>query len=68
VEQADGHDPAELRERLAALARIEGRPQVLIAHTRKGKGVFFMEQDYTYHAKAPTGEEYRKAREELECG
>ena len=68
VEQADGHDPAELHERLAALRGIEGRPQVLIAHTRKGKGVSFMERDYTYHAKSPTGEEYRKAREELECG
>jgi transketolase len=68
VEQADGHDAAELRERLAVLRGIEGRPQVLIAHTRKGKGVSFMERDYTYHAKSPTGEEYRKAREELECG
>jgi transketolase len=68
VEQADGHDLTELRERLAALARVEGRPQALIAHTRKGKGVSFMERDYTYHARAPTGDEYLKAREELECG
>jgi transketolase len=68
VEQADGHDLAGLHDRLMAAKRVEGRPQVVIAHTRKGKGVSFMEKDYTYHAKAPTGEEYRRAREEILCG
>jgi len=68
VEEADGHDLHDLHEKLAAMRKSAGRPQVLIAHTRKGKGVSFMEQDYTYHAKSPTGEEYRRAREEILCG
>jgi transketolase len=68
VQEVDGHDLASLHGQLAEIRKVEGRPQVLIAHTRKGKGVTFMEQDYTYHAKAPTGEEYRKAREEILCG
>jgi transketolase len=39
---------------------------VLIAHTKKGKGVSFMEKDYTFHAKSPSGEQLRQAREELQ--
>jgi transketolase len=68
VAEADGHDPAGLHARLRSAGEVRGRPQVLIAHTKKGKGVSFMEQDYTFHAKAPTGEQYRKAREEILCG
>jgi transketolase len=68
VVEADGHDLASLREGLLAVLEVRGRPQVLIAHTRKGKGVSFMEEDYTYHAKSPSGEQYAKAREEILCG
>jgi transketolase len=68
VSEADGHDLADLHRHLLSAGQVEDRPQVIIAHTRKGKGVSFMEQDYSYHAKAPTGEEYRRAREEILCG
>lgn len=65
VEEADGHDPADL-DRAFALARaVSGRPQVVIAHTKKGKGVSFMETDYTFHARSPTGEQLALAREEI---
>jgi transketolase len=68
VEEADGHDPEALLERLAAVQQVKGKPQVLIAHTKKGKGVSFMEKDYSYHAKSPSGADLAKAREEIQCG
>jgi len=66
VLEADGHDAAEVAQRLEAARATSGRPQVLIAHTKKGKGVSFMEKDYAFHAKSPSGEQLRQAREELQ--
>jgi len=68
VVETDGHDLVSLRERLLSVLEVQGQPQVVIAHTRKGKGVSFMEKDFTYHAKSPTGQLYAKAREEILCG
>jgi transketolase len=65
VEEADGHDMEQLAARLASARRIAGRPQVVIAHTKKGKGVSFMEKDYTFHARSPSGEQLAQAREEI---
>ena len=47
--------------------RAAGQPSVIIAHTVKGKGVPFVEADYTFHGRALTPEQAEKAREELEC-
>ncbi len=64
--EVDGHDVADLARRLAAIpARGEGTPVALIAHTVKGKGVSFMEDDNNWHYRAPTAEEVRKAHQEL---
>ena len=41
------------------------KPTVIIANTIPGKGVSFMENDYTWHGKAPNKEEAQKALEEL---
>ena len=68
VEEADGHDLEALEKRLSGVRGVRGKPQVLLAHTRKGKGVSFMEKDYSYHARSPSGAEYEKAREEILCG
>jgi transketolase len=65
VEEGDGHDFAELRMRLMAAQAVTGTPQVIIAHTKKGKGVSFMEKDYTFHAKSPVGEQLAQAKEEI---
>jgi transketolase len=65
VEEADGHDVGDVVKHLIAARSMAGRPQVVIAHTRKGKGVSFMEKDYTYHARSPSGDDYNKAREEI---
>jgi transketolase len=42
-----------------------GKPVALIAHTIKGKGVSFMEDDNNWHYRAPTAEEVVKAHKEL---
>lgn len=65
VEEVDGHDIGALIQALEALKYVEGQPAVIIAHTIKGKGVSFVEADYTYHGHALTLEEATRAREEL---
>ena len=65
VEEADGHSLPDLKRALDSAASVRGRPQVVIAHTKKGKGVSFMESDYTFHAKSPSGEQLKQAREEI---
>ena len=62
---ADGHD---LRALLGAFAEARGqvaRPSVVLAQTVKGKGVSFMESDYSWHTRVPTAEEYQRALIEL---
>ena len=66
VEEVDGHDidavAAALSARKAAGA---DRPLALIAHTVKGKGVSFMENQAGWHGKAPKPEELQQALAEL---
>lgn len=62
----NGHDFGELLE---VLRDVRGRglekPLAIIAHTVKGKGVSFMENDPYWHHGIPAGELFAKAREEL---
>jgi transketolase len=63
--EVDGHDMATL---LAALENVpdgSGRPLAVIAHTVKGKGVSFMEDDNNWHYRTPTADELQAARKEL---
>jgi transketolase len=54
-------------EKLEAAKAVQGMPQIIIAHTVKGKGVSFVEADYTFHGRALSPEQAQKAREELLC-
>lgn len=64
--EVDGHDVAGLARRMAAIpAAPEGKPVALVAHTVKGKGVSFMEDDNNWHYRAPMAEEVREAHVEL---
>jgi len=67
VKEIDGHDHEEI---LAALtAPRSGLPRIIIAHTIKGKGVGFMEDDNNWHYRSPDISELEKAKEELGiCG
>ena len=65
VVEADGHDVADLKAKFATTANVKGKPSIIIAHTIKGKGVSFVEADFTFHGRALTPEQSEKAREEL---
>jgi len=59
----DGHDLEVLTRELAVTG--QGKPRALIAHTIKGKGVSFMQDDNNWHYRSPTDEEVALAKEEL---
>ena len=61
----DGNDFDEIRRAFAEARSVKGRPTAVIAHTVKGKGVSFMENNVGWHGKAPNDEEYAIAMEEL---
>jgi transketolase len=63
--EVDGHDLAALSAALSAPPDPAGRPTAIVAHTVKGKGVSFMEDDNNWHYRAPDAEELAKARAEL---
>lgn len=65
VRECDGNQPAELIDALEAMQAHSGSPQVLIAHTVKGKGVSFIEARPEWHHRVPKGEEIQAALQEL---
>ncbi len=65
VVELDGHDIPALQRAFAEAAATKGKPTVLIAHTVKGKGVSFMENNPKFHGVAPTPEEVEIALKEL---
>lgn len=65
--EVDGHDIDALISALcAAKAARTGKPQVIIAHTVKGKGVSFMENEAGWHGKAPNADQLAQALNDLE--
>ncbi len=52
VHEADGHDVASLREGFAALPYESGKPNLLICHTVKGRGIAEAEHNPSWHHKA----------------
>ena len=66
AQEIDGHDFEAIISALVA-ARVEtNRPSVIVAHTVKGKGVSFMEDDNNWHYRTPNPEELAAALAELE--
>ena len=64
--ELDGHDIPQIQAALAEAAATKGKPTVLIAHTVKGKGVSFMENNPKFHGVAPTPAEVELALQELQ--
>ncbi len=64
VEEVDGHD-IQMLFNVFKKVKYADKPTCIIAHTVKGKGVSFMEDNVDWHGKAPNLEEYKKAKEEL---
>lgn len=65
VQEIDGHN---LEEIISAVenGKKQDKPVMIVANTIKGKVVSFMENNVSWHGKAPNDEEYKKAMKELE--
>ena len=65
VMEIDGHDTEDIVKGLDFLVNTNNNPAILIAHTIKGKGVSYMEDNPAFHGAAPNDEQFRIAMEEL---
>ncbi len=65
--ELDGHEIPALQAAFAEAEATKGRPTVIIAHTIKGKGVSFMENNPKFHGMAPTPAEVQAALQELQA-
>lgn len=67
VREVDGHDIDELLDAFHKRNRPHGQPYVVVAHTVKGKGVSFFENDNAWHHAKLNQEQYAAALKELGC-
>jgi transketolase len=65
VSEVDGHDMDKVLAAINEAKKAKGQPAAIIAHTIKGKGVSFMENNVDFHGKAPTPEQLTIALKEL---
>ena len=65
VLDVNGHDFDQLRYAFNQAKQTVDKPTIIIAHTIKGKGVSFMENNYAWHGAAPNQEQYEQAMKEL---
>ena len=65
VLEVNGHDIAQVDKALDQAEATKGGPTFIVAHTVKGKGVSFMENDPEWHGKAPKPEEAVRAIQEI---
>jgi transketolase len=66
VRHVDGNNVGELAELLENLPFKSGKPNLVLAHTVKGKGISYMEDNVSWHHHVPTDIEYNLALQELE--
>jgi transketolase len=65
VREVDGNDTEKLKELLDQLPFEQDKPSFVIAHTIKGKGVSYMENQLKWHHGVPSAEQYELAISEL---
>jgi len=66
AKEVDGHDFNQLMDALDEMDKVKDKPQIIIAHTVKGKGISFIENQVKWHGIAPNNEELEKALKELD--
>lgn len=64
--EINGHDFTAIRHALEDAEATKTRPTCIIAHTIKGKGVSFMENNPAFHGAAPNAEQVKLALQELQ--
>ena len=67
TQEVDGHDLKELMDALDKAEKVTDKPQLIVAHTTKGKGISFMENQVKWHGIAPKKDELEKALLELDA-
>ena len=65
TQELDGHDHKQVANSIEWALKAGSKPRILIAHTIKGKGVSFMENNNHFHGVANTKEETVRALKEL---
>ena len=65
VREIDGHDLDAIREAFGAVPFVPDRPSCIVAHTIKGKGVSYMENQLLWHYRAPRGADLETALREI---
>jgi len=65
VKEADGHNISELENIFKSIPFVSGKPNLVIAHTIKGKGISFMENVPIWHFRLPNTKEMALACREL---
>lgn len=66
VLHCNGHDHKDIIETYQKAIEFKGKPSVIIARTSMGKGIKAIENDYTWHGKAPNEEQAKQFIAELE--
>lgn len=66
VKEVDGNDVKALKDVLESLPNEAGKPSVIIAHTVKGKGISYMENQIKWHHRVPSEDEYKLAAREID--
>ena len=66
VRHVDGHDVDALKATFDSFPFVKGKPSLVIAHTVKGKGVSYMENELKWHHGVPNKEQYSLAMDELD--
>ncbi len=65
VRHVDGHNLKQLKEAFEEMPYTRGKPSLIIAHTIKGKGVSYMENEIKWHHGVPNKQQFTLAMEEL---
>lgn len=65
VIEIDAHDFDAIRKAFEEAKQTKGMPTAIVAHSVKGKGVSFMENNVSWHGTAPNDEQYAKAMDDL---
>ena len=63
--EVDGHDIPGFIDACERAKTHKGQPSILIARTVKGKGISYMENDFSWHSKPVTEQDLKQAQDEL---
>lgn len=63
--EINGHNMQEIVDALDSVDEVKGSPSVIIAHTVKGKGISFAENNYRFHNTALTEEQFKQAKDDI---